>query len=128
MPPIPRIGRCGKAFFTCHTQRTATGRIAGNEFVGALTISGLPKGPAGAVQVAVTVSLDAECVVTVEAREFRTRKTVKSTLATRYTSDEIAQKLGISQAKRDEANKSRGEELEKRAGGFWGRLKSLFKR
>jgi molecular chaperone DnaK (HSP70) len=102
--------------------------VAGNEFVGALTISGLPKGPAGAVQVAVTVSLDAECVVTVEAREFRTRKTVKSTLATRYTSDEIAQKLGISQAKRDEANKSRGEELEKRAGGFWGKLKSLFKR
>ncbi len=102
--------------------------VAGNEFVGALSITGLPKGPAGAVQVAVTVSLDAECVVTVEAKEFRTRKTVKSTLATRYTNDEIAQKLGISQAKREEATKARGEELEKRAGGFWGRLKSLFKR
>ena len=102
--------------------------VAGNEFLGAVTISGLPKGPAGSVQVAVTVGLDAECVLRVEAREFRTRKVVRSTLATRYTSDEISAKLGISQAKREEVNKSRGEELEKRAGGFWGKLKKLFGR
>ena len=102
--------------------------VAGNEFLGAVTITGLPKGPAGSVQVAVTLSLDAECVLQVEAREFRTRTVVRSTLATRYTSEEIAQRLGISQEKRDAVNKSRGEELEKRAGGFWGKLKSLFTR
>ena len=102
--------------------------VAGNEFLGAVTISGLPKGPAGSVQIAVTVGLDAECVLRVEAREFRTRSVVRSTLATRYTSDEIASKLGISQAKREEATKTRGEELEKRAGGFWGKLKKLFGR
>ncbi len=102
--------------------------VAGNEFLGAVTISGLPKGPAGSVQVAVTVGLDAECVLRVEAREFRTRKVVRSTLATRYTTDEIAAKLGISQAKREEATKSRSDELEKRAGGFWGKLKQLFGR
>ncbi len=102
--------------------------VAGNEFVGAITISDLPKGPAGSVQVAVTVSLDAECVVRVEAREFRTRREVKATMATRYTNEELAQKLGISQAKRDEAQRARGAELEKRAGGFWGKLKSLFRR
>ncbi len=102
--------------------------VAGNEFLGAVTITDLPKGPAGSVQVAVTINLDAECVLQVEARELRTRKVVRATLATRYTSDEIAQKLGISQSKRDEAQRARGEELEKRAGGFWGKLKGLFKR
>ncbi|MGV3621428.1 MAG: TIGR02266 family protein [Archangium sp.] len=102
--------------------------VAGNEFLGAVTISGLPKGPAGSVQVAVTVGLDAECVLRVEAREFRTRSVVRSTLATRYTNDEIAAKLGISQTKREEATRTRGEELEKRAGGFWGKLKKLFGR
>jgi hypothetical protein len=64
----------------------------------------------------------------VEAREFKSRQVVRSTLATRYTSEEIAQRLGISVEKRVAATKSRGEELEKRAGGFWGKLKSLFKR
>jgi molecular chaperone DnaK len=102
--------------------------VAGNEFIGAVTITGLPKGPAGSVQVAITLGLDAECVLRVEAREFRSRQVVRSTLATRYTSEEIAQRLGISTEKREAANKSRGEELEKRAGGFWGKLKSLFKR
>ncbi len=102
--------------------------VAGNEFLGAVTISGLPKGLAGSVQVAVTLGLDAECVLRVEAREFKTRTVVRSTLATRYTSEEIAQRLGISTEKREAVNKSRGEELEKRAGGFWGKLKSLFKR
>ncbi|MDP2269087.1 MAG: TIGR02266 family protein [Archangium sp.] len=102
--------------------------VAGNEFLGAVTISGLPKGPAGSVQVAITLGLDAECVLRVEAREFRSRQVVRSTLATRYTSEEIAQRLGISTEKREAVNKSRGDELEKRAGGFWGKLKSLFKR
>ncbi len=102
--------------------------VAGNEFLGAVTISGLPKGPAGSVQVAITLGLDAECVLRVEAREFRSRQVVRSTLATRYTSEEIAQKLGISTEKVVAANKSRGDELEKRAGGFWSKLKSLFKR
>ncbi|MFZ5446672.1 MAG: TIGR02266 family protein [Myxococcota bacterium] len=102
--------------------------VAGNEFLGAVTISGLPKGPKGSVQVAITLGLDAECVLRVEAREFKTRQVVRATLATRYTTEEIAQRLGISAEKRAAVNKSRNEELEKRAGGFWSKLKGLFKR
>ncbi|MFO0595059.1 MAG: Hsp70 family protein [Myxococcaceae bacterium] len=102
--------------------------VAGNEFLGSVLITGLPKGPAGAVQVAVTLSLDAECVLRVEAREFKTRSVVRATLATRYTSEEAAQKLGITAEKAAAVNKERGEELEKRAGGFWATLKGLFKR
>lgn len=102
--------------------------VAGNEFVGAVTISGLPKGRAGSVRVGVTVGLDAECVLRVEAREFHSRTVVRSTLATRYTSEEVASRLGISQERRAEADRARGEELRKRSGGFWGKLKSLLGR
>jgi len=102
--------------------------VAGNEFLGAVTITGLPKAPKGAVQVAVTLGLDAECVLRVEAREFKTRTVVRATLATRYTTEEIAQRLGITAEKSAAVNKSRGDELEKRAGGFWNKLKGLFGR
>ncbi|MER2562065.1 MAG: TIGR02266 family protein [Myxococcaceae bacterium] len=102
--------------------------VAGNEFLGAMKIEGLPKGPKGSVQIAITVSLDAECVLKVEAREFRTRKVVQATLASRYTTDEVARRLGISAEKRAETNQKRSEELGQRAGGFWSRLKRVFSR
>ncbi|MBL8938557.1 MAG: TIGR02266 family protein [Archangium sp.] len=104
------------------------GNVSGNEFLGAMKIEGLPRGPKGSVQIAITISLDAECVLKVEAREFRTRKVVQATLASRYTSDEVAKRLGISAEKRAEANQKRGEELGQRAGGFWSRLKRVFSR
>lgn len=100
--------------------------VASNEFLGVVTIAGLPKGPKGSVQVAVTLTLDAECVLEVEARELRTRAVVRSTLATRYTNAEMLQRLGISAEKRKAAHTLRGLELEKRAGGFWGKLKKIF--
>ncbi len=102
--------------------------VAGNELIGVVRIDGLPRGPKGAVQVAITLSLDAECVLKVEAKEFRTRKAVKATLATRFTAAEIAAKLHITEAKGVEVQQERADELEKRAGGFWGRLKKAFSR
>ena len=104
------------------------GNVAGNEFLGAMKVEGLPKGPKGSVQIAITLSLDAECVLKVEAREFRTRKVVQATLASRYTTDEVAKRLGISAEKRAETNQKRSEELGQRAGGFWSRLKRVFSR
>jgi hypothetical protein len=74
------------------------------------------------------LSLDAECVLRVEAREFKTRTVIQATLATRYTTSEAAQRLGISLEQAAKANKARDEELSRRAGGFWNTLKSLFKR
>ncbi|MBM4778127.1 MAG: TIGR02266 family protein [Archangiaceae bacterium] len=100
--------------------------VSGNEFLGAMKIEGLPKGPKGSVQIAITISLDAECVLKVEAREFRTRKVVQATLASRYTTDDVAKRLGISAEKRAETNQKRSEELGQRAGGFWSRLKHIF--
>ncbi|MDP1917342.1 MAG: Hsp70 family protein, partial [Myxococcales bacterium] len=102
--------------------------VAGNEFLGAMKIEGLPKGPKGSVQIAITVSLDAECVLKVEAREFRTRKVVRTTMATRYTSDEVAKRLNITAEKRAQTDQKRSEELGGRAGGFWSKLKRVFSR
>jgi molecular chaperone DnaK (HSP70) len=104
------------------------GHVSANEFLGAVEVEGLPRGPKGAVQVAVTLQLDSECVLTVEARELRTRKAFKSKLATRFTSEEIAKRLGIDAAGKRKAEEKRGEELQKRAGGFWGKLKQVFGR
>jgi molecular chaperone DnaK len=102
--------------------------VSANEFLGAVHIEGLPRGPKGAVQVAVTLSLDSECVLSVEARELRTRKLFKAKLATRFTSEEIAKRLGIEKEGAKAAEQKRGQELEKRAGGFWGRIKKVFGR
>ncbi len=102
--------------------------VSANEFVGAVHVEGLPKGPKGSVQVAVTLQLDSECVLTVEARELRTRKAFKAKLATRFTSDEIAKRLGIAAEGKKKAEEKRGEELQKRAGGFWSRIKKVFGR
>jgi uncharacterized protein (TIGR02266 family) len=100
--------------------------VSGNEFLGAVKIDGLPKAPKGAVQIAITLTLDAECVIHVEAQEFRTRKKVKATMATRYTTEEVAQRLGISAEKQAQASAQRDAELTQRAGGFWSRLKKAF--
>jgi len=104
------------------------GNVAGNEFLGALKLTGLPKGAKGTVQVAITIALDAECVLKAEAREFKTRNVVQATLATRYTPDEVAKRLGISAEKRAQSEQKRAEELGQRSGGFWGKLKGLFSR
>lgn len=102
--------------------------VAGNEFLGAMKVTGLPKGPKGAVQIAFTISLDAECVLRAEARELKTNKIVQTTLATRYTTDEVAKRLNISAEKRAQTDAKRSEELGSRTGGFWSKLKRVFSR
>jgi molecular chaperone DnaK (HSP70) len=100
--------------------------VSANEFLGAVHVEGLPKGPKGSVQVAVTLSLDSECVLSVEARELRTRKAFRAKLATRFTSEEIAKRLGIEKASAKAVEARRAHELEERAGGFWNKVKKVF--
>ena len=100
-------------------------QVVGNEYVGTVSIDGLPKGPKGTVQVVINLKLDAECVLHVEARELRTRAVFKATLATRYTPEQIRSRLGIA-VNPAAAQGSRARELEKRGGRFWGFLKRTF--
>jgi hypothetical protein len=87
-----------------------------------------PKAPKGAIAVAVTLQLDSECVLTVEAKELRSRKAFSTKLATRFTTEEIAKRLGIAADGAKKAETKREEELKSRGGGFWGKLKKVFKK
>ncbi|WP_044890571.1 TIGR02266 family protein [Myxococcus hansupus] len=102
--------------------------ISANEYLGTVRIEGLPKGPKGAVRVAVTLKLDSECVLHVEAREYSTRKEVKATLATRYSPEELQKQLQVSKESVKAAEERRGADLKERAGGFWGFVKKALGR
>jgi molecular chaperone DnaK len=99
--------------------------ISANEYLGTVRLEGLPMGPKGSVRVAVTIKMDAECVLFVEAREYQTRKTVRATLATRYTPEELAQQLKVDVNAARAAEERRGADLRDRAGRFWGFLKKV---
>jgi molecular chaperone DnaK len=99
--------------------------ISANEYLGTVRLEGLPKGPKGSVRVAVTIKMDAECVLFVEAREYQTRKTVRATLATRYTPEELAKQLKVDVNAARAAEERRGADLRERAGRFWGFLKKV---
>jgi molecular chaperone DnaK len=99
--------------------------ISANEYLGTARLEGLPKGPKGSVRVAVTLRLDSECVLHVNAQEYSTRKEMKATLATRYTPEELRQRLGVAKDAARAAEERRGEELKERSGRFWGFLKKV---
>ncbi|MFL5320100.1 MAG: TIGR02266 family protein [Myxococcaceae bacterium] len=99
--------------------------LAGNEYLGTVRIEGLPKAPKGLVKVAVTLRLDAECVLHAEATELSSRKAIKVTLATRYTSEQVQKKLGITQEAANKAQEKRAADLKGRGGGFWGFIKRV---
>jgi uncharacterized protein (TIGR02266 family) len=99
--------------------------ISANEYLGTVRLEGLPKGPKGSVRVAVTIKLDAECVLYVEAREYQTRASVRATLATRYTPEQLAKQLKVDANAARAAEERRGADLRERAGRFWGFLKKV---
>ncbi|RKG99528.1 TIGR02266 family protein [Corallococcus sp. CA053C] len=102
--------------------------ISANEYLGTVRVEGLPKGPKGSVRVAVTLKLDSECVLHVEAREYSTRKEVKATLATRYSPEELQKQLQVSKEAVNAAEERRGADLKDRAGRFWGFVKKALGR
>jgi uncharacterized protein (TIGR02266 family) len=99
--------------------------ISANEYLGTVRLEGLPRGPKGSVRVAVTLRLDSECVLHVNAQEYSTRKEMKATLATRYTPEELRQRLGVASDAARAAEERRGQDLKERSGRFWGFLKKV---
>ncbi|AKJ07658.1 uncharacterized protein (TIGR02266 family) [Archangium gephyra] len=99
--------------------------ISANEYLGTVRLEGLPRGPKGSVRVAVTLRLDSECVLHVTAQEYSTRKEMKATLATRYTPEELRQRLGVASDAARAAEERRGQDLKERSGRFWGFLKKV---
>jgi uncharacterized protein (TIGR02266 family) len=99
--------------------------IAANEYLGTVRIEGLPRANKGAVKVTVTLRLDSECVLHVQALEHISRKEVRATLATRYTPEELQKKLGVNKEQAQAAEERRGKDLKDRSGRFWGFLKKV---
>jgi len=99
--------------------------VAGNEYLGTVRMEGLPRAPRGSVKIAVTLKLDSECVLHVEAREMTTRKEVKASLATRYSPEELQKQLKFSGEAVKAADNKRAEDLRERGGRFWGFLKKV---
>ncbi len=54
-----------------------------NEYLGTLTLTGLPRAPRGRVRVAVTFAVDGECILKVTARELSQGTEVSSTFSSR---------------------------------------------
>lgn len=56
-----------------------------NEYLGTLTLTGLPKAARGGVRVAVTFAVDGECILKVTARELSQGTEVSSTFSSRHS-------------------------------------------
>jgi molecular chaperone DnaK len=97
--------------------------VGANEYLGTVRLDGLPAAPRGMVKVAVTLQLDAESVLHVEARELTTRRMVQATLATRYTSEQLRTRLGFLREQEQAANAARDQELRSRGGRIWSALR-----
>ncbi|BDG07268.1 TIGR02266 family protein [Anaeromyxobacter paludicola] len=65
------------------------------EYLGTLTLSGLPKGPRGMVKVGITFELGAECLLDVTAREIHTGRTVKTSFSMRDGVLAARKRLGV---------------------------------
>ncbi len=102
--------------------------VSSNEYLGTVRVEDLPKGPKGSVKLAVTLKVDSECVLHVEARELSTRKQVKASIATRYSPEALNQKLNISADAIQASEAKRSAELKERGGRFWGFVKKVLRR
>jgi len=102
--------------------------VAGNEYLGTVRVEDLPKGPKGLVKVAITVRLDTECVLHVEARDMGTRRILKATIANRYTAEELEKQLNYGKDQVRAAELKREQDLKERGGKFWGFLKRVIGR
>ena len=67
--------------------------VADCQYLGTIQLSGLPRGPRGSVQIAVTFQLGEECLLTVRARELRTGREVETVFTTRGTPDEVKRRV-----------------------------------
>lgn len=114
-----RTSRDDQEFLEVAVYQGEDDNVAGNDFLGTLRLDDLPKGPRGSVSIVVTFELGQECVLAVEAVEQTTGKAVRSSLATRATSDQILKLLKVDQAAVDEAQARQTRVLEEEGSSFW---------
>ncbi|MFN0064266.1 MAG: TIGR02266 family protein [Myxococcaceae bacterium] len=97
-------------------------RVAGNDYLGVAEIRGVPPGAKGKVRVALTLKLDKECQLSVEARD-EFGKELRTALKLQHAPGEVLEKLALKQKEADAVMSARASELSGRGGSFWGLLK-----
>ncbi len=103
-------------------------RVEDNEPLGILTLEDLPKGPRGTVVIEVTLSVDAECVLDVKAREPTSGGTVAARMVTKGTAEELRVRLGLpAQPTHEELERRRQKKLD-RPKKVWRWITGLFRR
>ncbi|MEQ8276597.1 MAG: Hsp70 family protein [Deltaproteobacteria bacterium] len=103
-------------------------RVEDNEPLGILTLDELPKGPRGTVVIEVTLSVDAECVLDVKAREPTSGNTVAARMVTKGTAEELRVRLGLpAQPTHEELERRRQKKLD-RPKKVWRWITGLFRR
>lgn len=96
--------------------------IAANEYLGTLQIHGVPQGKKGKVEMAVTLSLDPECQLTVQAKDAQGRE-LRTAVSMQYSAEELQKRLAITREDAQKANQARADDLRSRGGRFWTLLK-----
>jgi len=84
--------------FEIHVFQGESPQAQVNEYLGTLSVTGLPLGPRGSVQAAVTFSLSHECLLQVTAKELSTGRVFETTMSTRHTPEEVRAQLGAAPA------------------------------
>jgi len=102
--------------------------VAGNEYLGTVRVEDLPRGPKGLVKVAITVRLDTECVLHVDARDMGTRRVLQAAISNRYSAEELEKQLNYGKEQVRAAERKREQDLRDRGGKFWGFLKRVIGR
>lgn len=95
--------------------------------LGIIELEHLPKGPKGSIGVLVTLKVNGDCVLEVSARENRSKRVVRSRLATKQTNDELRRKLKLPPAPSKAEVQRHRSELH-RPKGVWGWITRLFGR
>jgi molecular chaperone DnaK len=99
-------------------------RAQDNEYLGTMTIDGVPKGPRGAASYDIVFSLSAEAILTVTAEEANTGRLVTAKFSTKDTPEEVRKRLAEADAEEKPAPAAVATNGD--GGGFVGWLKRLF--
>jgi len=120
-------GRDGERAIELHLFQGEDANVGGNEYLGTVRIEGIPASARGKEQIAVSLRLDTECVLHVDARHANGRAPLEVSLSARYDAAQLQRLLGYGE-EATAVDAARAEELTSRAGRFWSRLKKAIGR
>ncbi|NOZ88059.1 MAG: Hsp70 family protein [Deltaproteobacteria bacterium] len=98
-------------------------KIQENEFIGSMIIANIPKGPRGTRKFEIAVGLNREALLTVTVKDERTGRRAVVRLSTKYTPDDVIERLGVKLKTRGASVELDAEEL---SGS--GKVRGLFSR